>query len=138
MDMLPKPATAKLPLLITGGSQKDTDWIAQNGDGWMLYPRNTVAQAQVIRDWRTLVETAGRSTQPVIEPLYVDLTDDPDTPPQPIHLGLRLGVNHLYTYLKSREEIGVNHVALNLRFNQTDIETNLKRLADDVLPEFTE
>ena len=31
----------------------------------------------------------------------------------------------------------MNHVALNLRFNQADIETTLKRLADDILPDFT-
>ncbi|WP_293155676.1 hypothetical protein [Okeania sp. SIO2C9] len=35
-----------------------------------------------------------------------------------------------------REEIGVNHVALNLRFNKADIDTTLKRLADENLPDF--
>ncbi|MEM8647835.1 MAG: LLM class flavin-dependent oxidoreductase, partial [Pseudomonadota bacterium] len=39
-------------------------------------------------------------------------------------------------YLQARQAIGVNHVALNLRFNQADIETTLKRLADNVLPQF--
>ena len=29
MDMLPKPASGKLPMLITGGSQQDPDWIAR-------------------------------------------------------------------------------------------------------------
>ncbi|WP_447971871.1 LLM class oxidoreductase [Nitrospira sp. M1] len=137
MDMLPKPASGKLPLLITGGSQQDSAWIAKNGDGWMLYPRNTMVQAQIIRNWRTQVEASGRPVQPVMEPFYIDLAKDPDTPPQPIHLGLRLGTHHLRTYLKSREEIGVNHVALNLRFNQADIETTLTRLADDLLPDFS-
>ncbi len=138
MDMLPKPASGKLPLLITGGSQQDSAWIAKNGDGWMLYPRHTMVQAQIIRDWRVWVEASGRPVQPVMEPFYVDLAEDPDTPPQPIHLGLRLGSHHLRAYLKSREEIGVNHVALNLRFNQADIETTLKRLADDLLPDFSQ
>jgi len=138
MDMLPKPASGKLPMLITGGSQQDSAWIAQHGDGWMLYPRHVTVQAQTIRDWRARVEALGRPAQPVMEPFYIDLAEDPDTPPQPIHLGLRLGSHHLRTYLKSREEIGVNHVALNLRFNQGDIETTLKRLADDILPDFSE
>jgi hypothetical protein len=31
------------------------------------------------------------------------------------------------------QNIGVNHVALNQRFNQTDIETTLQRLADEIL-----
>jgi luciferase-type oxidoreductase len=137
MDMLPKPASGKLPLLITGGSQQDSAWIAKNGDGWMLYPRPTMVQAQTIRDWRAQVETSGRPYQPVMEPFYIDLAEASETAPQPIHLGFRLGTNHLRAYLKSREEIGVNHVALNLRFNQADIETTLKRLANDILPDFS-
>ena len=136
MDLLPKPVSGKLPLLITGGSQQDPDWIAQNGDGWMTYPRNTVAQAQVIRDWQARVEAAGSPAKPVMQPLYIDLAEDPQAPPRPIHLGLRLGSRQLRSHLKSLEEIGVNHVAFNLRFNQADIETTLKRLADEVLPDF--
>ena len=137
MDMLPKPASGKLPLLITGGSQQDSEWIAQNGDGWMIYPRNITVQKQIICNWRSRAQELGRNPQPVMEPLYINLVKDPDTPPQPIHLGLRLGTNYLRDYLKSREEIGINHIALNLRFNQTDIETTLKRLADEILPDFT-
>lgn len=136
MDMLPKPVAGKLPLLITGGSQQNAQWIAENGDGWMLYPRNTVVQAKTIRDWRGQVEAAGRPPQPVLEPLYIDLAEDPNTPPQPIHLGFRMGAKRLLGYLRSREDIGVNHIALNLRFNEADIETTLQRLADDVLPAF--
>lgn len=137
MDMLPKPTSGKLPLLITGDSQQAPEWIAQHGDGWMTYPRNTILQAQVIRDWQARVKAAGRSAKPVMQPLYIDLADDPETQPQPIHLGFRSGTRHLRNHLKSLEEIGINHVALNLRFNQTDIETTLKRLADDILPDFS-
>lgn len=137
MDMLPKPTNGKLPLLITGGSQQDPDWLANNGDGWMIYPRGAAQQAKLIEDWRNRIEAADRPTQPVMQPLYIDLTDNPNDPPTPIHLGLRLGVNHLLTYLKSVEEIGVNHLALNLRFNRADIESTMKKLADEILPDFT-
>ncbi|MEM7798962.1 MAG: LLM class oxidoreductase [Chloroflexota bacterium] len=137
MDMLPKPKSGKLPLLITGGSQQDIDWIAQNGDGWMLYPRNIGAQAQIIRDWQGRVSAAGRAPQPIMQPLYVDLTENPDSRPQPIHLGLRLGSNHLLPFLQSLEEVGVNHVAINLRFNQANIESTLERLANEILPTFS-
>lgn len=104
----------------------------------MIYPRNTVVQGRIIQEWRSRVEALGSSNKPVMQPLYVDLTGDPDTQPQPIHLGFRLGVNPLRDYLKSLEQIGMNHVALNLRFNQADIETTLKRLADDLLPDFAD
>jgi len=136
MDMLPKPSAGRLPLLITGGSQQSPDWLANNGDGWMTYPRAATTQAQAIRQWRQRIEDAGRPDQPVMQPLYVDLAEDPDESPQPIHLGFRLGANRLRDYLKEREEIGVNHVALNLRFNQADIETTLRRLANELLPHF--
>lgn len=136
LDMLPKPTSGKLPLLITGGSQQDPEWIARHGDGWMTYPRNTAVQARIVRDWRARVEAVGSADKPMMQPLYVDLTEDPDTSPQPIHLGFRLGMNHLRAYLRSLEQIGMNHVALNLRFNQADIETTLKRLADDIRPDF--
>lgn len=136
MDMLPKPVSGKLPLIVTGGSQQGPDWIARNGDGWMIYPRNLGAQAQIVRDWRSRVEAADTPAKPIMQPLYIDLTEDSETPPQPIHLGLRLGMNPLLAYLKSLERIGINHVALNLRFNQANTETTLKRLADDILPAF--
>lgn len=137
MDMLPKPLGSKLPLLITGSSQQSPAWLAQNGDGWMTYPRNFPAQASVISDYRARVVAAGRPDQPVMQPLYIDLAADPETPPQPIHLGFRLGVHYLRDYLKSAEQIGVNHLALNLRFNQADINTTLQRLAGDILPHFS-
>ena len=44
MDLLPKPVSEKLPLLITGGSQQDPDWIARNSDGWMTYPPEGVTE----------------------------------------------------------------------------------------------
>ncbi|WP_120634840.1 LLM class oxidoreductase [Ruegeria sp. EL01] len=136
IDMLPKPFGARLPMLVTGGSQQSPDWIARNGDGWMLYPRDTATQAKIISDWRARTVDAGRDEQPVMQPLYVDLVEDHHAP-QPIHLGLRLNAHDLVAYLKSLEGIGVNHVALNLRFNQADIATTLKRLAEDVLPNLT-
>jgi hypothetical protein len=69
--------------------------------------------------------------------LVVPLESYSQAPAQPIHLGFRLGRNHLRAYLKSLEEIGVNHVALNLRFNQKGTEETMKRLAEEILPEFS-
>ncbi|MFW2390468.1 MAG: LLM class oxidoreductase [Polyangiales bacterium] len=138
LDMLPKPASGRLPLLITGGSQQDPEWIAQNGDGWMVYPRETAVQEKVIADWRGRTEASGLQPKPAMQPLYIDLLEDAHARPEPIHLGLRLGAHHLRTYLRRLEAIGVNHVALNLRFNQADTESTLTRLAADVLPDFAE
>lgn len=136
LDMLPKPVAGRLPMMITGGSQQDPQWLARNGDGWMLYPRNHTLQAKTIRDWRERIKDAGGSDKPVMQPLYVDLLDDPDAGLKPIHLGFRSGVNALRSHLHTLESIGVNHVALNLRFNEAPIEATLRRLADQLLPDF--
>ena len=71
-----------------------------------------------------------------MQPLYLVLQKDDDFKPLPIHLGLRIGANYLIDYLHRLEDIGVNHVALNLRFNSMDMDYTLEYLAEKVLPEF--
>ncbi|MEM8995023.1 MAG: TIGR03571 family LLM class oxidoreductase, partial [Acidobacteriota bacterium] len=83
MDLLPKPSSGRLPLLVTGSSRQTPDWIARHGDGWMVYPRGLDAQARVVREWRERVAAAGDVDKPVMQPLYIDLVDEPSTPPQP-------------------------------------------------------
>ena len=125
-------------MALTGASQQSPDWLAKNGDGWITYPRNIAAQSQIINDWRSRINVIGGPLKPAVQSLYIDLVDAPGASPQPIHLGFRSGINHLRSYLKSLEEIGINHVTLNLRFNQADIETTLKRLADELLADFSD
>ncbi|QBM16865.1 hypothetical protein MARI_09640 [Marinobacter sp. JH2] len=136
MDMLPKPTAGKIPMLITGGSQQTPQWGARHSDGWITYPRNIDDQASAVRSWRESVPGETGGSKPVMQSLYIDLLADPDAPAQPIHLGFSSGMKFLQAYLKSLEEIGVNHVALNLRFNQADIEETLLYLAEDLLPQF--
>ncbi len=137
IDLLPKPAGIRLPLLITGSSQQAPDWIAQNGDGWMTYPRDAGSQGRVIADYRGRLSALGQPDKPVMQSLYVDLLDDADAPARPIHLGFQSGTDVLRRYLQEIEALGVNHVALNLRFNQAPIDLTLRRLADELLPDFS-
>ena len=136
IDMLPKPVASRVPMLITGGSQQSPEWVAQNADGWMTYPRNAPDQARVITGYRSRIADAGLQDKPVMQSLYVDLEADPKAAPSPIHLGFRSGVDFLQTYLGQMREAGVNHVALNLRFNQANIEETLRRLSETLLLEF--
>lgn len=137
IDMLPKPTGGRVPLLITGGSQQAPDWNALNGDGWMTYPRDVASQQRVVADYRSRVAAAGGRDKPVMQSLYIDLVDDSEAQPSPIHLGFRAGTEFLLTYFRQLQAVGINHVGLNLRFNQLDIEETMARLAKDVLPEFT-
>lgn len=136
LDMLPKPTNGRVPVLITGGSQQTPDWVATHGDGWMTYPRDVASQAQVVRDYRARGAKAGAEAMPVMQSLYVDLVAEDRAQATPIHLGFRSGVAFLKRYLGSLRDHGINHVALNLRFNHADVEDTMKRLADEVLSEF--
>ncbi|MGB0697420.1 MAG: LLM class oxidoreductase [Rhodospirillaceae bacterium] len=117
MDLLPKPTAGQLPLLITGGSQQAPEWVAQNGDGWITYPRDPQAQSRVVADYRARIAAAGLADKPVSQSLYVDLLEDPDAPPSGIHLGFRSGTAFLLDYLRQIEALGINHVALRALFD---------------------
>lgn len=134
-ELLPKPTAARLPLLVTGGSQQGPAWGAAHADGWITYPRDPGAQARAVADWRARIP-GGDAAKPVMQPLYVDLADDPDAAPTPLHLGFRAGLRPIATYLAAIRDAGVNHVALNLRFNRAPIDETLDRLATDLLPQF--
>lgn len=136
VDVLPKPYGTAIPMLITGNSRQALQWNVDNADGWMSYPRSIDQQQHVISQWRGLLEKSEQPDKPFMQPLYVDLLADDDAPPQPIHLGLATGVHALVRHLHALQNIGVNHVALNLRFNQRDIETTLEQLSNHVLPHF--
>lgn len=136
IDILPKPTAHKIPLIITGFSRQSMEWNAANGDGWMSYPRNLYQQQNTIAQWRNLIAQTQRFDKPFKQPLYVDLQENEDFKPQPIHLGFRIGANYLVEYLQHLRAIGVNHVVLNLRFNSRNMEKTLEELAEKVLPHF--
>ncbi|MEM6265457.1 MAG: LLM class oxidoreductase [Bacteroidota bacterium] len=136
IDMLPKATGHKIPILVTGHSRQSLDWIADHADGWMYYPRNSHMQAYNLSQWRSSIPADHPFDKPFMQPLYVDLQDEDDFPPQPIHLGFRSGANTLIEYFHHLQELGVNHVALNLRFNSANIERTLEQLAQKVLPHF--
>lgn len=136
MDILPKPLGDKIPMLVTGHSQQSTAWIADNADGWMYYPRNTNEQEIKIKEWRQLIHKTKKWSKPYMQTLYVDLMEQKDFKPQGIHLGIRTGTEYLLEYLQSIKQIGVNHVAINLRFKNGRIEDTLETSAKEILPQF--
>ncbi len=135
-DVLPKPSGHKIPMLVTGHSRQDISWISEHADGWMYYPRNFYMQEFNISEWRKHIPAEQEVDKPFMQPLYVDLHPDKDYAPQHIHLGFRLGANHLVEYFHQLKKLGVNHVGINLRFSQRKIEEVLEQLAEHVLPHF--
>jgi len=101
-----------------------------NADGWMIYPRDFHSQEMRIKEWRELISESREWSKPFMQPLYIDLVSNSDFKPQGIHLGIRTGTDFLIEYLNAVKSIGVNHVALNLRFISVNLEQTLELLAE--------
>ena len=136
-DLVPKPVTQELPLLITGSSQQALEWIAANGHGWLSYPRMLPLQRTVIAKWREAVRQHGGDIfKPFGQSLYIDLQAQPDAPMRPIDLGYRLGRDTLVGLLEQLRDMGVNHVMLNLKNSKRPAGEVLEELAQHVVPRF--
>ena len=135
VDLLPKP-TGRLPILVTGSSRQSLEWIAENSDGWITYPRALAHQAELALRWRTLVASVAPGVfKPFVQSLYVDLADEPDLPPSPIHLGFRTGRNFLIHFLEGLRGAGVHHVILNLKYAKRNAVEVLEEIGQEVLPQ---
>ncbi len=136
VELLPKSFSGDIPILVTGNSRQSVEWIAEHASGWFMYPRQLGFQAQVIDQWTTALNDAQQGWKPFAQSLYIDLTENPDTPASPIHLGIRVGRNGLISHLASLQEIGVNHVLFNLKFSTRPIVDVLTELREFVVPKF--
>jgi luciferase-type oxidoreductase len=136
VDLLPKPTSRKLSLFVTGNSRQTIDWIAENSDGWLMYPREVLLQQRAITNWNNAVKKTGSSFKPFAESLYIDLTKDPDANFERIHLGYRLGRNKLFKHLMDLKEIGVNHVLFNLKYSKRPADEVLEELGKFIIPYF--
>jgi luciferase-type oxidoreductase len=133
-DLVPKPL-ARLPMLVTGNSGQPLAWIAEHADGWITYPRGLESQAETAVRWRSAVHAARPGTfKPFVQSLYVDLADDPQLPPTPIHLGFRAGRHFLLRFLDSLRAVGVNHVILNFKYGERPASEVLEEIGTGVLP----
>jgi luciferase-type oxidoreductase len=134
-DLVPKPITP-LPMLVTGHSGQTLEWIARNADGWITYPRGLQRQAEVAAHWRAAVGTAAPGAfKPFVQSFYVDLSDDPDAAPSPIHLGYRGGRHFVLRFLEAVRSIGVNHVILNFKYGARNAGEVLEEIGKEILPQ---
>jgi luciferase-type oxidoreductase len=134
-DLVPKP-TGRLPILVTGTSRQTLEWIAEHADGWITYPRSLERQAEMAARWRAAVAMAAPGAfKPFVQSLYLDLTKDPDHPPQPIHLGFRGGRKIVVPFLEGLRTAGVHHVILNLKYGTRDAAEVLEEIGQEVLPQ---
>jgi luciferase-type oxidoreductase len=137
VDLVPKPWANGVPMIVTGHSRQDLAWIARHAEAWISYPRDLPFQHQQVDLWRQATAQCDQCFKPFAQSLYIDLDSNPNAAPTPIHLGYRLGRNELTSLLRRLERIGVNHVALNLKYGQRPAAEVFKELADYVTPQFS-
>ena len=133
-DLVPKPV-GRLPFLVTGHSGQSLEWIAEHADGWITYPLSIERQAELIERWQAAVAAAAPGVfKPFVQSFYVDLTEEPDHPPKPIHLGLRGGRHAVFRFLDALRTAGVHHVILNLKYGARAAGEVLEEIGEEILP----
>lgn len=138
LTLVPRPANGSIPLIVTGRSRQDLNWIAKHADGWLYYFLTPEQLAPLVHGWHELVksECGEDAFKPFFQGLFFDLAEDPNHPAQRIHSGIRTGRNALVDYLSSLQAMGVNHVALNLKASRRPAFDVLQELSEFVLPNF--
>ena len=142
VDLLPKPVTGAIPLLVTGSSRQSLDWIAADADGWLTYPgvtATTEGRFQLgakIKQWRALIP--GSTFKPHATNEWIDLVENPNHPPTPLRGGfiLQVGRRGLIDLLQQWQAVGVNHAALGVQHGRRPANEVLAELAEEVLPHF--
>ena len=86
--------------------------------------------------WRGMVAAAAPGGfKPFSQSFYIDLSENPDDPPQPIHLGIRGGRKVVLRWLNGLRAIGVNHVILNFKYGARDAADVLEEFGQEIMPQ---
>lgn len=136
IDLLPK-YHRKTPMLVTGHSGQSIDWIAEHSDGWLYYPRDFRTLQRVMQQWKESLSKTTSEWKPFMQSLYVDVTNNSNDKPLPIHLGFKSGTEYLIAHLKLLESYGVNHVILNLKYGSRPAEEMIEVIGEEVIPHFS-
>ncbi|MFM0616308.1 LLM class oxidoreductase [Paraburkholderia nemoris] len=134
LDLVPKPVRRMLPMIAVGRSRQPIEWLAQNVDAWIW----SVDEASAIKDIVSALKASSGDKAP---PAYgystfFDLAKDPDAPPQRFYNVVRIGRKALIERWYRQQELGVTHVALNLKPSQRPAEDVISEMAEHVLPLF--
>lgn len=135
IDILPK-YEENTSMLVTGHSGQSLEWIAKHADGWLYYPRNFNFLKHTLEDWKEALHNTAQGWKPYMQSLYIDLADDNNIDPKPIHLGFKAGHEYTTSHLKLLESYGVNHVIINLKYGSRPAGDVLEELGAFVLPHF--
>lgn len=132
LDMHPKPVNGRVPIVAIGRSRQPMEWLANNVDGWIWSVDSEVAIVDILA---RLQEAAGDNPVPGYGySTFFDLDANPDAPYQRFYNVVRIGRNALLERLLHHRELGVQHVALNLKPSQRPAQAVIDELGEYVLP----
>ena len=129
LEILPKPTTDTLPLLVTGHAGQSLEWIADHGDGWVYYQRSLADVESQLATWRDL---AGPD-KPYVQVLHIDLLENREAEGHPIHQGFAGGADWFREHIHGLRAAGVDHVMINIRKSSRDPAVVLDEFAETVL-----
>lgn len=131
-DVVPKPRLSDIPTFATGYSGQKLEWLAKYTDGWFFYSQSIKEQHALIEKWRA----ATTRFKPFIQPISIDLSENPREAPKPIQGGFRAGHAFLIDYLYAYQDIGVNHIFFGLKAGKRPAEEVIQELGEYVVPYF--
>ena len=132
LDMHPKPVNGLVPIVAIGRSRQPKEWLANNVDGWIWSVDSEVAIVDILA---RLQEAAGDNPVPGYGySTFFDLDANPDAPYQRFYNVVRIGRNALLERLLHHRELGVQHVALNLKPSERPAQAVIDELGEYVLP----
>ena len=132
---VPKPKK-DIPLVIAGHSGQSINWIAKNAQAWFNYPRPVAETLENRKYWCKALYDEDQAAKPYISAIHLNLSKDDNATFKPQRFGGTVGIKHLTEYLKSYENVGVNHMAINLRKSETPVSEAINKIKEIVLPEF--
>jgi luciferase-type oxidoreductase len=132
-DMVPKPVLGRLPIIAVGRAGQSVEWLGENMDGWIWHQSDFNRLGDVIARWNDAVPND--AFKPYGYGTFFDLDRDPDAPLRPVR-GLSIGRRALIELWKRQRDLGVNHVALNLKMSRRPAAELIDELGDYVLPHF--
>ena len=119
IDLIPKPVGKRMPMIVVGRARQDIEWIAKHSDGWIWHLSDFKRLPELIEVWRSSHQGQDQSREHWIKPYgygaMFDLSEDPHEPLRFMGNGIRTGRNALIDLFHEQQQLGVSHVALNLK-----------------------
>ncbi|KEA52546.1 luciferase [Mangrovibacter sp. MFB070] len=136
LDLHPKPVNGSIPMMAVGRSRQPMEWLAKNVNAWIWSVDDEQAIKEIIS---TLAIAAGDSPAPKYGyATFFDLDANPNAPYQRFYNVVRIGRNALIERLRKHKEIGVRHIALNLKPSRRPAEEVIAEMGEYVLPALRE